>query len=189
MLPDLASDRLQELVNQRKGKLAHLRSAGIDPYPARTKNRITPIKKARQQFERWESKKRKTQPIASVAGRITNLRDLGKLAFIDLRDGSGTIQIMVRSNEVKEAWPIIASLDLGDFIESRGKLIRTRTGEITVGAKHITILAKSLRPPPEKFHGLHDVESRYRQRYLDLQVNNDARIVFLLRSKLVAGTP
>jgi lysyl-tRNA synthetase class 2 len=185
-MPDDTSERLQELLDQRRAKVDQLRAAGVDPYPARTSGRLITSTAARDQFERWERKERKSQPSARVAGRITNFRNLGKLAFIDIRDGSGVIQLMCRVDQLGKAWPLIAALDLGDFVEARGPLIRTRTDEITVDAKSLAILTKALRPPPEKFHGLHDVELRYRQRYLDLQVNLDAREVFVQRSRIVA---
>ena len=189
--PDSApneSARLQELIAQRRAKATALRARGGDPYPPRTQGRITSIADARMAFEAWESGRRKRQASARVAGRIMALRNLGKLAFIDLRDGSGNLQLLCRSELLKRNWSLLTeTLDLGDFVEAQGALLRTRTGEISVEAKSLRLLSKALRPPPEKFHGLHDVEMRYRQRYLDLQSNDISREVFIQRSRVIAA--
>ena len=186
-MPAGESDRLRELFNQRRAKADALHARGIDPYPARTGPNRQPIGKARAAFERWESGARKSQPTARVAGRITNLRDLGRLAFLDIRDGTGAIQLLCRRNHLrKQDWPLIQSLDLGDFVEARGSLVRTRTGELSVDARSLALLTKALRPPPEKFHGLQDIEARYRRRYLDLQTNDAARDVFVTRSRVLS---
>ncbi len=186
--PDQPSERLLDLRRQRREKADALRAAGVDPYPARGGGPLTRIAEARAQFETAEAAQATAgAPPSRVAGRITNLRHLGKLAFLDLRDGSGTIQIMCRRNRLGDDWPLLGSCDLGDFIEAAGALIRTRTGEVSVDASELRLLTKSLRPPPEKFHGLQDVEARYRQRYLDLQANDDARAVLVQRSRIVAA--
>ena len=196
-MPEAPSERLQELSAQRREKAEALRAAGVDPYPARGGGALTAIAEARSQFEAFESagsakaEAASLTPTASpevrVAGRITNLRKLGKLAFLDLRDGSGAMQLMCRKNVLGDDWSLLASVDLGDFVEAAGSMIRTRTGEISVDASELRMLAKSLRPPPEKFHGLQDLEARYRQRYLDLQSNEDSRAVLVQRSQIIAA--
>ena len=186
------SERLQELSAQRREKAEALRAAGIDPYPARGGGRVTPVSEARASFEAFEAGPGATNspppaPMTRVAGRITNLRNLGKLAFLNVRDGSGSIQLMCRRDTLLDGWSVLQALDLGDFVEAAGPLIRSRTGEVSVDASELILLSKALRPPPEKFHGLQDVEARYRQRYLDLQANDDSREVLVRRSQIVAA--
>ena len=193
-MTEAPSERLQELQAQRREKAQALRDQGIDPYPARGGGERTAIVEARAAFEAFESaggeastESAAAPPVARVSGRITNLRDLGKLAFLDLRDGSGAMQLMCRKNVLGDDWALLAALDLGDFVEAAGALIRTRTGEISVDAGELRVLSKALRPPPEKFHGLQDVEARYRQRYLDLQANDESRAVLVQRSRIIAA--
>lgn len=127
-------------------------------------------------------------PMVSVAGRIKTLRNMGKASFIDLHDGSGRVQCYVKKDLVGEdAYAGLADLDLGDFIAVSGPLFRTRTQEITVEARSYEMLAKTLRPPPEKWHGVEDIEIRYRQRYLDLLGNDEVREVFRKRSRIIAS--
>src|SRR5208282_5691701 len=125
----------------------------------------------------------------SVAGRITAHREMGKSMFLDVRDQSGRIQIYAQKNHLEEtapgSWEIFSHLDLGDFIGARGKLFTTKTGEISIKLDSFVILAKALRPPPEKWHGLADTEIRYRQRYLDLMANSEVKDVFLKRSQII----
>ncbi len=187
--PGRPSERLRELRRQRLQKAGALRAAGVDPYPARGGGPLTRIAEARSRFEAAEAAGTADAdaPPVRVAGRITNLRRLGKLAFLDLRDGSGAVQLMCRRNLLGDGWTLLASLDLGDFVEAAGAMLRTRTGEVSVDAAELRLLTKSLRPPPEKFHGLQDVEARYRQRYLDLQANEDSRAVLVRRSRIVAA--
>ncbi len=119
-----------------------------------------------------------------VAGRIMGARGHGKTAFVDLRDQTGKIQAYFRKDDLKEKFVIFEQCDLGDFIGVEGTLFKTRTGEVSVMVQDMTYLAKALQPLPEKWHGLKDVETRYRQRYLDLVSNEQARETFLLRSKI-----
>jgi lysyl-tRNA synthetase, class II len=121
----------------------------------------------------------------SLAGRIVALRHHGKTCFAHLMDQSGRIQLYGRADQLGETFDGFTSLDIGDFIGVTGEMMRTRTGELTVAVKAYTFLAKSLRPLPEKWHGLKDVETRYRQRYVDLIVNPDSRRIFLLRSRII----
>ncbi|MGB2987299.1 MAG: amino acid--tRNA ligase-related protein, partial [Phycisphaerae bacterium] len=122
---------------------------------------------------------------ARVAGRIMLLRIMGKLAFVTLRDGTGALQLGLSKAELGNQWAIVKQLDLGDLIGADGVVGRTKTGELTLWADTITVLSKSLRPPPEKWHGLTDVDLRYRQRYVDLFTHPEVRDVFHQRSAIV----
>jgi len=124
---------------------------------------------------------------ACCAGRIVLLRDIGKLIFITLRDSSGTIQLGLSKKLMAEQWPLMKLLDLGDIVGASGQLGRTRTGEITIWTEAVTLLSKSLLPPPEKFHGLSDVDSRYRMRYVDLWANPEVMGRFKTRSDMVSS--
>ena len=180
-----------ELIDLRHEKLARLRARGIDAYPARTPRTHSAIE-AIAAFDRWEAgpdeATRGPAPEVCVAGRITALRDMGKASFLDVRDGTTRIQCYLKKDIIGEdAYAGLADLDLGDFLAVRGPLFRTRTQEITVEAREYTILTKALRPPPEKWHGIEDIELRYRQRYLDLMSNEEVRKLFRDRSKIIAG--
>jgi lysyl-tRNA synthetase class 2 len=125
-------------------------------------------------------------PVVRVAGRIRRLRDFGKAAFVDVHDASGRVQVHVRRDHTgAEGYEVFRSLDLGDIVGVWGAPTRTRTGELTILADGIRLLAKALRPLPEKWHGLQDVEIRYRRRYLDLMVNPEARSVFVTRARII----
>ena len=116
------------------------------------------------------------------------MRTMGKAAFLDLQDASGSIQALLRQNNLEDGFDLLKDLDIGDHLGVRGNLIRTRTGQVTIDALELTVTAKGMRPLPEKYHGLRDVETRYRQRYLDLIANQEEVMpVFVLRSKVVRG--
>ncbi len=170
----------------RREKLDRLRVRGVDPYPPRF-HRTHTAEAASQAFVEWEKAGSEGDaPAVTVAGRMTAMRDMGKASFIDLRDGSGKMQVYLKSNVVGEkAYGMLRDLDLGDFLGVSGRVFRTRAGEISVEAAEYTLLAKSLQPLPEKWHGLIDTETRYRQRYLDLIANEDVRRLFALRSAIV----
>src|SRR5881409_1576616 len=165
------------LIEQRKAKLAALRAKGINPFA----NKFTPTEKcaeARAEYAEGRA--------VCLAGRITAHRDMGKSQFIDIKDQSGRIQVYAQKQVLgDEQYDIFKHLDLGDFIGVRGTMFTTKTGEISVKLEGFVILAKALRPPPEKWHGLADTEIRYRQRYLDLMANDDVKNVFLLRSRVL----
>ena len=179
-------ERGEELLRSRRDKLEHLRQRGIDPFPPRYQRAATAVDAVTLFLE--EEKRlgsgTRTAPV-SVAGRIMSLRVMGKAAFLDLGDGSGKIQAHLRRDVLGDQYELIKELDLGDMLGANGALFRTRTGEITVEAQQLTILAKSLRPLPEKWHGLRDIEQRYRQRYVDLISNPEVQAVFVLRSKII----
>jgi lysyl-tRNA synthetase class 2 len=123
-----------------------------------------------------------------TAGRIVAQRDFGKAAFLNLQDRTGTIQIYIRKNVVgEEAFDVYCQLDVGDFVGIEGKMGTTRTGEVTIFVDALTALSKALLPLPEKWHGLRDVETRYRQRYLDLVANDAVRDTFVARSRIIAA--
>ena len=170
-------DEPNALIEQRKAKLAALRARGLNPFA----NKFTPAEGcgvARALYAEGRQ--------VALAGRITAHRDMGKSMFLDLKDQSGRIQIYAQKNVLgDEQFDIFRHLDLGDFIGVRGTMFTTKMGEISVRIASFVILAKALRPPPEKWHGLADTEIRYRQRYLDLMANEEVKKTFLLRSAIV----
>ena len=165
----------------RLGAAEELRSAGIDPYPPRAH----PTHTAAQVRVLLEAKEGDE---VTVAGRIVgNVRRMGKLAFVHVQDGSGHIQLSIQRPVVGEdGWVLFKKLHAGDFVEAAGETFHTQRGEPSIRPARLTLLAKALRPLPEVWHGLKDTEKRYRQRYLDLIVNEDARRVLLMRSRLVS---
>ena len=171
----------------RAEKVERLREQGIDPFPARYRRTHT-MAQALALLTRWSERGRPARErLVSVAGRVTGIRTMGRVAFLDLRDGTGAMQAQLRRDVTGPDFALLTSLDLGDFLGVRGRLIRTRTGEPTVEARSATMLGKALRPPPDKRHGLQDVQQRLRQREADLIANDDVRERFVLRSKLVAA--
>lgn len=175
-----------ELIAQRMEKLQRMRARGIDPYPPRVERTHT-AEQAIAAFEAWEQAGASGEaPVVSVAGRITARRDMGKAAFMDLRDGSGRVQAFLKRDVLGDAFAQLDDFDLGDFMLVSGPLMRTRTGEVSVEVREFAMLAKALRPPPEKWHGIEDVEIRYRQRYLDLMSNPGVREIFRTRARAVA---
>jgi lysyl-tRNA synthetase class 2 len=170
------------LIEQRKAKLKSLEAKGIFPFA----NKFTPDSKCNDARSGFDSGALPEGHRVSVAGRITAHRDMGKSMFIDVRDQSGRIQCYAQKNTLgDEQFNIFTHLDLGDFVGVTGTLFRTKTGEPSIKLESFTILAKSLRPPPAKWHGLEDTEIRYRQRYLDLIANPDVKKIFLQRSEIV----
>jgi lysyl-tRNA synthetase class 2 len=167
-------------------KLERLRAKGIEPYPHRY-DRTHTSKEAASYLESEESRQgddARTDQV-SLAGRIVGFRRMGRATFIDLLDGDGRIQVLLRRNLLPDTYETLDDLDIGDWLGAAGPLFRTRTGEITLEAHQWTLLSKSLRPLPEKWHGLADVEIRYRQRYLDLVANEEARRIAVLRSRII----
>jgi lysyl-tRNA synthetase class 2 len=165
------------LIEQRKAKLRALRAKGIDPF----KNKFIPAETCAQARANYAEGRE-----VAVAGRMTAHRDMGKSMFIDVRDQSGRLQVYAQKNVLgDEQFEIFRDLDLGDFLGARGTLFTTKTGEVSVRLASFVILAKALRPPPEKWHGLADTEIRYRQRYLDLLANPEVKEVFLKRTAIL----
>ena len=179
------SDRdVNELVRQRRLKLDGLRARGIDPFGGRypVTHWAQPLA---ERLGGATDDELKAAGTVSLAGRVVALRHHGKTCFAHLMDRTGRMQLYARADQLGDDYTLFTELDVGDFVGVTGEVFRTRTGELTVAVKAFTFLAKSLRPLPEKWHGLKDVETRYRQRYVDLVVNPDVREVFLLRSRLV----
>lgn len=175
-------ENLNEMLMMRRGKLKELKELGKDPFIIEkydlTHHSIT----IKEKFEELE------EQTVSVAGRIMSRRGHGKISFMDLQDSKGKIQIFVRMDAIgKEAYEQLNLLDIGDIIGVKGEVFKTNTGEISVRAKELTLLTKSLQILPEKFHGLKDQDLRYRQRYVDLIVNPEVKETFILRSKIIKG--
>ena len=166
-----------QLIEQRYANLTALAEAGIDPFA----NKFTPSKSCGEAKANYTDE----QPVA-VAGRLVSKREMGKTIFAHIKDTSGPIQLFIRKNDVgDEAFEIFKGLDLADFIGANGVLFTTKTGEISVKVTDFVVLAKALRPPPDKWHGLVDQEVRYRQRYLDLIANDEVKETFLKRSAII----
>jgi lysyl-tRNA synthetase class 2 len=170
----------------RRARLDALRGMGIDPFPARVEavERIAAVRARADDSDAAALEQTKLR--AAVAGRVMSLRSFGKLRFFDLVEDGGKLQASARKGDAPE--PVLALLDqvdVGDVVRVEGTLWRTRTGELTLAAESLTMLSKSLRPLPEKWHGLQDVEARFRQRYLDLLVNESARRAAFVRSATV----
>ena len=169
-----------ELIALRRKKLETLRAKGLEPFGAAF-DVSGSIAEVREQFQEGET--------CRVAGRITAHRDMGKSHFLDLRDVTGRIQIYIHAKEVgPELTDLFRLIDIGDFIGVEGTCFVTKSGEPTVKAQTFQLLAKTLRPLPEKWHGLQDIEARYRQRYLDLLTNERSRAVFEKRIAIVRET-
>jgi len=180
--------RLDRITQQRRQKLEKLRQYGIDPYPS-SYDRSHTAQQALELLEKQEKKGSPRTEAVTLAGRLTAIRKMGKTSFADLRDGEGKIQLCFYKDRFDEKnLELFGDLDIGDIIGASGRLFRTKTGEPTLDVESFTLLAKSLRPLPEKWHGLADVETRFRQRYLDLIANAQAREVFLVRSRTIAAT-
>ena len=171
---------LSEILQVRRDKLSALCDAGNDPFVI-TKFDVTGY--SAEIKSDYESYKNKT---VSLGGRIIGRRIMGKASFVSLRDGKGDIQLYVRRDDVgEESYAAFKKWDIGDIIGVTGFVFKTQTGEITLHAQHIELLAKSLLPLPEKFHGLKDTDTRYRQRYVDLIVNPEVRDTFVKRSQIM----
>jgi len=172
----------------RLDKCNRLRQEGIDPYPARV-TRTHTAAQAIAALAEFEEAGKGDAPVVAVVGRLLTERAMGGATFAHIADGSGRIQIYLRRDSIGvEAYEAFRhNLDIGDFLAVTGKLFRTRTGEPTVEVASFSLIAKSLSPLPDKFHGLTDVEARYRQRYLDLIVNQDVRELFIQRARIVSA--
>ncbi len=170
---------IDDLISQRKQKLEKLVEKGIEVYP----NKYSATHLIGDIVEKGRKLEGET---VSARGRIVSMRKMGKASFINIKDMTGRIQAYLKSDDVgEENYKTFKLLDIGDFIGLSGKMFYTKTGEFTIHAGALTPLAKSLRPLPEKWHGLKDVETRYRQRYVDLIVNDEVRKVFECRSRII----
>lgn len=170
----------------RRNKRDELIAQGIPPY----RDRFDVTHRAAQVLEEYGSLEagEDSTDVVSVAGRVIAKRDQGKVAFLVIRDATEDIQLFCRVNVLgDEAYAVVGDLDLGDWVGATGNVLRTRRGELSVSPTDIVLLSKSLRPLPEKFHGLTDTETRYRQRYVDLIVNKDVREVFEMRFRIISA--
>ena len=172
---------------QRIERAERLREANLDPYPPRVDRTHTAAEVDALLDGVGDGEEPEMEPVA-IAGRVVAQRGMGRASFLDVLDGSGRLQVLLRRNVIgDEAYERLKLLDLGDFVAVEGRPMRTRTGEATVGATSWQLITKALRAPPEKFHGLTDVEVRQRQRYLDLLANEEVRDTFRTRSRIVAA--
>src|SRR5256714_2932427 len=182
--PETPERDTSDLLRERREKLERLRGAGIDPFPHSFPNReeIGEVRRAHEGL----AAESETESHHRVAGRFVARRGHGKAAFIDLRDATGDIQLHAREDMLgEERFEQLVGLDLGDVIGVEGVAFATKRGELSLRVESWELLAKSLRPPPDKFHGLEDVETRYRRRELDLIANEDARRLFAIRSQVI----
>jgi len=173
---------------QRLKKLETLKGMGVAPYGARFELKDRAGDLTRRHGDKPKTTLEQEQIACTLAGRIVGLRRFGKAAFAVLQDGADRLQIYLKKDNLSEqAYKICEELDLGDWIGVSGILFRTKTDEFTVDVKQLTFLSKALRPLPEKWHGLTDVETRYRQRYVDLIANPSVHGIFVTRSRIIAG--
>ncbi len=184
----MSEETVDGLEAARWDKLRRIEAMGLDPWGGRFDDHQA-VAEVREIFlPEVKEGEEPVRPQVRIAGRIVLKRGQGKVAFLQVRDWTGTIQVMLGKNQVgEEAWKLVGELDLGDLIGVDGGLGLTKTGEVTVFAAQLTFLSKSLLPPPEKWHGLTDIEKRSRQRYVDLAFNPQSLQAFLGRSKLLAA--
>lgn len=176
---------INELIQQRIKKLDEIKSSGIDPFggPFKVKDTAVSLMNSYAEISHDELEKEKVS--CTVAGRIVSFRGFGKASFCHIQDRTGRIQAYLRKEVLGDNYNLIKKLDVGDFIGVEGRLFRTKTGELTIETEKVIFLTKSLRPLPEKWHGLKDIEMRYRQRYLDLIVNPAVKDVFVKRAQII----
>ena len=181
-------DELNDQRLQRIKKLDTLRALGIPPHGSRFEIKDRAGQLVRLHGEKTKDTLEQEKIPCTLAGRIVGLRRFGKAAFAVLQDGADRIQVYLKKDLLGEqAYKISEELDLGDWIGIHGILFRTKTNELTVEVHQLTFLSKALRPLPEKWHGLTDVETRYRQRYVDLIANPDVHEIFVTRSRIIAA--
>ncbi|HUF78822.1 MAG TPA: amino acid--tRNA ligase-related protein, partial [Thermoanaerobaculia bacterium] len=179
---------LDEQIKNRREKRRALAERGVEVYPHSFEHDLEPSGVEARYGGASAEELQAADVTLRVPGRVRAIRGHGKVVFADLSDGAGKVQLFVRAERLSEgARSVLESLDLGDYVGARGRVIRTRAGELSLEVEDLTLLAKAIRPLPEKWHGLADVESRYRQRYLDLAVNPGSRRVFEIRAAIVRG--
>jgi lysyl-tRNA synthetase, class II len=178
------ADENHHLIQERIKKLNDLRDSNIEPYPYTYK--VSAYAKKLKETYKDLSPETKTGQIESIAGRVILHRNMGKASFVTIRDSTGDIQAYIRKDDVgEEQFLIIKKLDLGDIIGVEGELFTTKTGELSVYAKNLTLLCKSTRPLPEKYHGVKDTEIKYRKRHLDLIMNPESKDIFTKRLQII----
>ena len=183
---DLPYEQEDDLMQARMAKLTEMKERGEDPFAIERYERTHLAGDIISDFESLENK------TVRVAGRLVGIREMGKASFAHIEDRSGKIQLYFRKDDLGDEYRIVHLMDLGDFLGVEGFVFRTRTGEVSIHVKGVVMLSKALRPPPfgkqkgeEQWYGLHDVEQRYRQRYVDLIVNSDSRQAFEKRSRII----
>jgi len=171
--------KLSGLKQERIDKLTTLREKGIDPYPARVSRTHTIAQALNLPLDET----------GVITGRVMAIRSFGKACFINIKDGSGKIQLYFRGDNIGEGYGLLSAIDIGDFISAKGKLFNTKTGEKTLAVEEFSFISKSLSPLPEKWHGLSDIEKRYRQRYLDLISNPRVSQAFSSNGGILLSPP
>ena len=179
---ETTAQQVSELLQIRRDKLTELQEAGRDPFRETRFERDATSAGIKDAFEDYENKQ------VSIAGRIMSKRGMGKAIFCHIQDREGQIQLYVRKDAVTETeFADFRKYDVGDIIGVSGYVFKTQTGEITVHVEHVTLLTKSLRPLPEKYHGMTNTDLRYRQRYTDLIMNAEVRETFIRRSRIISS--
>ncbi len=179
-------EKPSSVIEERRKKAETLKAMGVNLYPAGFRDDMTASEAVKRFGDMDGEALERESKSFSMAGRIMAVRDFGKASFIHIKDRTGRIQAYIRKDKIgEEQFKVFKHMDIGDFIGIRGSFFRTRTNELTILADEITLLAKSMRPLPEKWHGLTDIETRYRQRYLDLIVNDHVKEVFVLRNRII----
>nr|NIR12709.1 lysine--tRNA ligase [Desulfobacterales bacterium] len=178
-----------QILRQRRQKAQELRDAGVQLYPNdfNVRDHLGDI---REHYGEWsEEHLAQEQKIFLCAGRIMSMRSFGKASFMHIKDATAKLQVYVQREVIgQEEYRVFKKMDIGDFVGIKGTVFRTHKGELTLQAQEVRLLSKSLRPLPEKWHGLRDVETRYRQRYVDLLVNDNVREVFIKRATIIQKT-
>jgi len=181
----MEKSNLAKLVEERRKKIAKLRKLGVNPYSNKFWRPI-PTARIVEDYSKLENDEKSGKEV-TVAGRVMSIRGHGKAGFADLHDFSGKIQLYFKYDDLGEKWKIYELLDKGDILNAKGKPFRTKKGELTVWVKDFSILTKSVLPLPSKWYGLKDVETRYRQRYIDLIMNPHVKKTFITRSKVITA--
>jgi lysyl-tRNA synthetase, class II len=189
MTDEIAPIDENQLIAERRAKLKALREQGIAfPNDFRREHYAADLQAEYADKDQWTTEALDaTGRHIQMAGRMLFKRDMGKASFVQIQDTTGRIQLYLQANTLTESYETFKSWDIGDIIAVQGSLMRTKTGELSIKATQLRLLTKTLRPLPDKFHGLSDVEQRYRQRYVDLIVNTEARDVFIKRSKIISA--
>jgi len=179
-------DEVKDLFSQRREKLKEIKDAGINPYINRFKVNHS-IQSILERYSDFDNERlNDVSEVFTIAGRLITKRKHGKVIFCHIKDFTGKIQLYLRKDEFENnLFELFLKFDIGDFIGTSGKVFKTKTGELTLWVKDFKLLSKSLRPLPEKWHGLRDIEIRYRQRYLDLIANEEVKKIFVLRSRII----
>ncbi len=182
MSENIQEMELSEILKVRREKLHELQEVGKNPFGIVKYDKTNNSKEIIDNFEEMEGS------VVSMAGRLMSKRGMGKASFCDLQDREGRIQLYIKVNEIgEESYNLVKKFDIGDIVGVKGEVFRTRRGEISIKAQEVELLSKSLQPLPEKWHGLKDVDLRYRQRYVDLIVNPEVKDTFIKRSKIIKG--